>query len=188
MPIAIAEPRHLILDRRAISRPTPLDRARPHRRSVEPGADDVMTSVVGPRDRTSELRQWCRIGCERQRPCSRIAWLWRQPRPINGPAIDSRRRPGLEPALGQAEFAYLHRQHRRRLVALPTTAPALRAAKQRGSEECPCGQHQRAACFPRSVREGDRHHAACDDLERHHFALDHRHPALRDKIGHRRLK
>ena len=62
MAVAVAEARDLVLDRRAIARPAPLDRAGEQRRAVEPGADDVMGALIGAGDRAGQLRELASSG------------------------------------------------------------------------------------------------------------------------------
>ena len=65
--VALGEALHLVLDRRAVTRPPPLDRAGEQGRPVEIGADDVVRPRVGPGDRAAQLR---RTGRRRRAPTS----------------------------------------------------------------------------------------------------------------------
>ena len=118
--VAVREALHLVLDRRAIARAPPLDRAGEQRRAVEVGADDVVRPLVGPRDRAAQLRlphavvQSADIVQRRS-----IARLLLEPRPVDRPPVEPRRRPGLQPAL---------RQGRRRGSAPPSARDARSAA------------------------------------------------------------
>src|SRR5689334_4116342 len=101
---------HLVLDRRAITRPPALDRARKQRRTVEIGADDLVRLFGRACDRAAQLHRSnavieCRYG-----PWLRVARLLLQSYPVDRASIEPRRRSRLQPPLAQADLANLRGQ------------------------------------------------------------------------------
>ncbi len=96
----------LVFDRRAIARSDGLNLAAVHRRAVHVLADDAMRFRRGPRDVAGHLRVVMRdaLGAEAEGRGIDIAGLHLESRPVDGAAIEARRRAGLQAASAQAEF------------------------------------------------------------------------------------
>ena len=82
-----------------------------------------MAAVVRPRDPAENLRIGPPLGQRRHRPLLIVRRLFFQPRPVDRPSIQSRRRPGLQPRHGQSGIAHLLGQTGG--SALPDTPPGL---------------------------------------------------------------
>src|SRR6202008_2853656 len=76
-----------------------------------------------------------------QSPGLAIARLRLGPRPVDRPPIEPRRRPRLEPALGQPKLPNLVSQGAGRLSILAAARPAFFAAEHGRAEECPSCQN-----------------------------------------------
>ena len=98
VPIPVAEADDLVLDGGAIARPPPLDIPREQRRLTEIVADDRVGALGRPRDRAGELRCPLRLSQTEKghRPKVAVGRLLVEPRPVDRPAIEPRRRPGLQ--------------------------------------------------------------------------------------------
>ena len=103
--VAPRKPHDLVFDRRAIPRTDAFDRARIHRRTVEPGTDDLVGARVGMRDPAGNLpRMRSRLAHEREHGRRIVARLFGQYGEIDRAAVQTGWRPGLEPPGGQLHF------------------------------------------------------------------------------------
>ena len=84
------------------------------------------------------------LGEERERHRGLVAGLHLQPRPVDGPPVQPRRRAGLEPAEAQAEPKQALGQAHGRAVADPARRPALLAEMDLAAQEGAGGQDHRA--------------------------------------------
>ena len=109
MPIAVGKAVDLVLDRRTIPRASRADRPREQRRAIQVGANDVMAGRVGAGNRAKQLRVRAAPGQRGHAPDLRLALLHFQPGPVDGPSIQPRRCPGLEPGHRQGRVAQLCR-------------------------------------------------------------------------------
>jgi hypothetical protein len=103
VPLLVREAHHLVLDRGAIARPGALDLAGIHRRTVQIGPDHRMPGRAGIGDAAGDLRgldPLGEIGHWRRRVVARLAV---EAGPVDGPAVQPRRRPGLEPAQRESQ-------------------------------------------------------------------------------------
>src|SRR5690349_4626696 len=107
MAITIREALHLVFNGRTVTRPPPLDGSREQRRAVEVHPNDIVGSLVRPRDGAGELRDSRAIVERGHCPMVGVAGLRLQPSPVDGPAIEPRRRPCLQPSLRKSEFLHL---------------------------------------------------------------------------------
>ena len=120
MPVAVGEAVHLVLDRGAVTRPDPADLAGEQRRAIEIGADDVVGARVGAGDRAEQLRVAARpASAATSSNRSSSDGCRSSARPVDRPAVEPRRRAGLQPGERQAEVAELVRQVGRGPLADP---------------------------------------------------------------------
>ena len=133
----------LVFDARAVARPYPFDHAGVHRRSVQPGADDVVRALVGVRDPARHLaRVHVRTAHEREhRHRIQVARLLFQHRKIDRSAINPGRRTGLQAPLWQLQFLQARRQRHRRRVTRAATGVVVQAHVDLAVEERPRRQH-----------------------------------------------
>ena len=125
----------------------------------------------------------------RHGPRFTVTGLLFQSRPINGPAIEARRRPGLEPSHRQVGLAQLHGKALCRCLANAPTDDALLTPEQYAAEKGAGAQHN---CFTGQLSAIGKLHAprlAGFDSERGDFARDLGQVALPLEQGlHRRLE
>ena len=135
MPIAVAKPVDLILDRGAIARSRSINRSGKQRRAVEVGADRVMRFLgragYGAEDRgvRPPLSQ-CRHG-----PIIVVARLLFQRSPINRAAIQTRRRAGFQPRHRQIGSAQLFGETMRSILPNASAGKGFFAAIENSAEE-----------------------------------------------------
>ena len=97
----MGEPDDLVLDRRAIARPDTLDDAGEERRAVESRADDFVRARVRMRDPAGDLPRMHRTAPhEREHGRRVVSGLHFQPGEVDRPAVEARRRAGLQPPNG----------------------------------------------------------------------------------------
>ena len=95
----------LVFDGRAVARPDRLNLPAVHGRAVDVFADDAvglrrgLGDVAGHLDRVRDA-----LGTEAERRRIGVAGLRLKPRPVDGAAVEARRRARLEAAAAQAEF------------------------------------------------------------------------------------
>ena len=174
VPVALAEAHDLVLDRGAIARPPAGDLAGIHRRAMDVGADDPVGRLGGPGDAALDLRVLDPLGQHRERLRRLVAGLHLDRRPVDGGAVDPRRRPGLEPAERKAEALQRQRQSDRRRLPDPAGRRLPFADMDQPAQKRPGGQHHRGGRQLPAVLE-----AQPRDLPgRHHeivgLAFDHR--------------
>ena len=137
MSLAIGEADDLVLDRGAIARANALDLPGIHRRAVEIGADQSMARRRGPGNEAADLRDANFIRQKRKRLRRIIARLRLEAGPVDGLAIEPRRRAGLQPPHGKADPVQAVRQADcRRLIdtaARPGIEPAMHHPGQEGA-------------------------------------------------------
>ena len=110
----------LVLDRGTISRSDRFDLAAVHGRAMDVLADDAVGFRGGERDVARHLAVGVGdpAGAEAEGRGVGIAGLRLEARPVDGAAVEARRRAGLQPAAAQAELLdVLAQQHRGRLAA-----------------------------------------------------------------------
>ena len=79
---------------------------------------------IGAGDRAEELRRDAALAHRRHRPAVAVRRLPLQPGPVDRPAVEPRRRAGLEPRQRQVQRAELVRQRGRRPLADPAAGAA----------------------------------------------------------------
>src|SRR5215470_14780927 len=97
MPIALAEAHDLVLDRGAITRPFARNLARIHGRAVDDVADDAVSGGVRARNAALNLGVIDALRQHGERLPGLIARLHLDCGPVDGAAVEARRRSGLEP-------------------------------------------------------------------------------------------
>ena len=152
VPVALAEAHDLVLDRRAIARAAALDLAGIHRRAMHIGADDRVGRPVGAGDAALDLRVLDALGQRRERLRRIVARLHLEARPVDGAAIEPRRRAGLQPAERKADAFKRLRQPERRRLADPAGRDLLLADMDQAAQERAGGQHHRAGAESRGRR------------------------------------
>jgi hypothetical protein len=154
MPVAVGKAVDLVLDRRAIARARCADRAREQRRAIEIRRDDRMRPGVGPRDCAENLGHRPRAvprGTGPARALGAVRWLFVEPRPVDRPTVEPRRRSGLEPRHRQFGAAQLLREPVRAGLADASALHPLLAAEEASAEEGPRREHDRARDQHRAV-------------------------------------
>ena len=96
MLIFLGKAHDLVFDRRAIARTAALDLAAIHRRTVEIGTNDFVGRLGRPGQVAGNLRHRDFLGQEGKRIGWRVARLFLQTGPVDGPAIKAGRRPGFQ--------------------------------------------------------------------------------------------
>src|SRR2546429_4013783 len=96
VPLGVWELPDLVLDRRAVARPAPADRAPIQRRLLEMGADDLFHFIASPRDTARNLARQRRALVEREAVCVRVDVLALYLGPVDAPAIDAWGRSRLD--------------------------------------------------------------------------------------------
>ena len=97
--ILIGEARDLVFDRRAIARADAFDHTGKQRRSIEPGANDVMRAQMGMRNPAWQLLRMLRARSHKRKHRRRIITrLFRHHRKIDAAAVDAWRRAGFKAA------------------------------------------------------------------------------------------
>ena len=117
MAVTLAEPHDLVFDRRAIARTATGDLAGIHRRAMHIGADDFMRGVGGAGDAALDLRIVDPVGQHRKRLGRIIARLHLHGGPVDGAAVEPRRRSGFQPAKRKAEALQRERKPQCRRLA-----------------------------------------------------------------------
>ncbi len=108
----------LVLDRGAIARADAVNLAAVHGRAMHVLADDAMRLRRGVGDVARHLRLRDPAGAEAERRGVGVARLRGETRPVDGAAIQTRRRAGLEAAAAQAQrLQKFAQQHGSRLAA-----------------------------------------------------------------------
>ena len=127
MALAFGEADDLVLDRRTVARPDTLDLAGIERRPADIGPDLRVGPGIRVGDVANSLRNLDPVGQKRERRRRIVAFLCFKRRPIDRPAVETRRRPGLQPPERQAEPAEGPGQPRRRRRIDPAGRPGLLA-------------------------------------------------------------
>ena len=168
--VALGEPHHLVLHRRAVPRPRPVDHARVHGRPVERGADDLVGPLAGMGDMARHLCGMLvaapEIGEHRPRI---VAGLELEPGEIDGASVDARRRAGLQAPDRELALAHLARQRVRGRIAGTASFLILQSHVDASAEEGadshhhaggldanPDAGHHPAHCVPLDDEVGDR--------------------------------
>jgi len=157
VPFLVGKAHDLVLDRRAIAWPARLDLSGIHRRAVQVSADQLVYRFIGVGNVANELLLRDAFRGKAEGRGSGVAWLHFRFREINGSAIDSARRSGLE--AGQLEAARLQAVAQRLRGLVPCPAPFGLAftsgMHERFQKRAGC-QHNR----PRTIKRiATRHHA-----------------------------
>ena len=121
----------LVLDRRAIARPDPLNPSRIHRRPMHILANNAQRLRRGECNVAAHLRLHNLLGPEAEWRRVHIARLFFKGVPLDRPPIQPRRRPCLQPASPQAQCSQrFSQQHRGRFAASSRRIPLLAAVNQ----------------------------------------------------------
>ncbi len=134
--VAVGETANLVLDRRAIARAA-ATRIAPNRAASDSAAAAMMSWVFGRRVGRSHRRAAAddTAAAVAHRPVTAFRRLNRERRPVDGAAIESRRRAGLEPGAGQGELAQLRGEAGRCRRTASAAGPDLVATKQARAEK-----------------------------------------------------
>ena len=157
MAVAVAEAVHLVLDRRAIARPPPLDRPGEQGRAVEAGANDVMTFASLVRV-IAQASCGCGAGLveRRHRPGVRDRSA---AAPVRAQSIVRPSSRGGVPVLSRPSASPSSRtcaaSGAGRLLAEPAAAPPLLAAEHARAEEGAGGDDHRARTRSPTVGQFD---------------------------------
>ncbi len=140
----------LVFDARAVARPDPFDHAGVHRRTVQPGADDVVRALVSVRHPARHLARM-HVGAAEEREHRHgieVPGLRFQHREVDGAPVDAGRRAGLQAPLRQLQFFQARRQRHRRRIARAAASVIVQADVNLAVEEGPGREHHRACAKP----------------------------------------
>ena len=105
--VAIGKAMDLVLDAWTISRAGGPNRTRKQGRTMEIGANDVVTARIGAGDGAEELRVSALRRQRRDRPVIGIRWLLFQHGPVDRSPIQTGRSTGFEPGHREIDLAQL---------------------------------------------------------------------------------
>ena len=131
----------LVLDRRTIADTRCRYLPGKHRRLVQVLTDQRVGRLVGARDVARHLRVGDPVGQERERPGRHVAVLDHQGLPVDGAAVEPRRRAGLEPTEAETRPFHVPCQGHGSRVADPAGGPSLGAEMDLAPQERAGGQH-----------------------------------------------
>src|SRR3954453_16316022 len=137
MPVTVAEPDDLVLDRGTIARATALDLAGIHRRAMHIGPDDFMGRRRRPGDAALDLGRRDPVVQDREGLWWIIAGLHFNRGPVDARAIEPRRRSGLQPSKCKAGALERGREPHRRRLPDPARRPFLFAEMDEPTEKGP---------------------------------------------------
>ena len=149
MPVALAEAHDLVFDRGAIARAAARDLAGIHRRAMHVGADDLVRRRRRAGDAALDLRRFDPLGQHRERLGRIVARLHLERGPVDGLAVEPRRRAGLEPAQRKPKPLQRERKPDGRRFADPAGRGLLFADMDQAAQEGAGGQHHGAAASSR---------------------------------------
>jgi hypothetical protein len=183
MPLTLREAHHLVLDRRAVARPSPGDRPRVHRRRVQLAPHQLVGRRAGVGQVAVHLRQQRRrivVGRHKaRRRLLRRLQLDRRIRVVDRPPVEPRRRPRLQPLQREPEPPQVLRQRQRRRLADPPPGRPLRPRMQHPAEEGPRRQHHRRPRDLRAVLQAHPAHTTCPfEQQARDQPADHPHPRI----------
>ncbi len=171
--VAIAEPDDLVLDRGTIARTAALDLAGIHRRAMHVGPDHFMGRRRRPGDPALDLRRRDPVGHDRERLRRIVAGLHFDRRPVDGRAIEPRRRAGLQSSERKADpFERGRKPHCRRLPD-PSGRPVLLAEMDQASQEGPGGDDHGAGGQLTAIAQTNSGDPAIRDDQLIRLAFDH---------------
>ena len=151
---AVGEPHHLVLDRGAVARAGALDAPAIERRAVEIGADHRVDGRGGVGDVARTLRRRDLLGEGGEGRRRIVAVLDLEPAPVDGAAVEARRRPRLEPAERERSGQAVREADGGRLPD-PARRPRLLADMDAAAQERAGGQDHRARRQLGAVVEAD---------------------------------
>ena len=183
MAVPIGEAMDLVLDGRAIARPARIDRAGEKRRAMQIRADDVVTALVGARDRAEKLRITPPSRQGGHGPALGVGRLLGKARPSDAAPVQPRRRAGLEARHGQCRIPHLRRKPLRRSLADPAADDALLAPEERSAKKGSRAQHHRMRADPGAVGQQQPHHPSLFEDQLGRFAGHHFETGLRGDGG-----
>ena len=183
MPVALAEPHDLVLDRRAIARTAAGDLARIHRRAMHVRPDDRMGRVRGAGDAAFDLRIGDLVGQggERLRRIVRRLHLHRLP--VDGLAVEPGRGAGLEASQCDAEAFKRKRQSDCRRFADPAGGGLFLADMDQAAQEGPSGKDHRGGGELAAIHQAHAGDAAIGDNEVVGLGLDQGEVSLRGDLA-----
>ena len=151
----VGEADDLVLDRRAIARPGAADLAGIDRRAMQVGADQIVAGGAGMGQMTGDLRRRNPLGHIGEGRRFIVARLDFEPGPVDGPAVQARRRSRLEPPQRKPELAQGARQPVGGRIADPSGRNLLLADMDHAAEERPGRQHDGRGRQHRTVAGDD---------------------------------
>ena len=163
MPVAIAEPDDLVLDRRAIARAAALDLAGIHRRAMHIGPDHLMGRRRRAGDAALDLRRRDPVGQHRERLRRVVAGLHFDRRPVDGACHRAAAACRSSAAPAQSRPLERSRKPHRRRLADPAGRPVLLADMDQAAQEGPGGDDDGAGGQFTAVGQADAGDAAVRD-------------------------
>ena len=174
MPVAFAEAHDLVLDRWAIARPAARDLAGIHRRAVNIVADDPVRRLGGAGDAALDLGLLDALGQRRERLRRLVAGLHLDRGPVDGAAVEPRRRAGLEATERKPDPLQRERQTDRRRLADAAGRRLALADMDQAAQERSGGENDGPCPELAPVRERETGDPAIADDQIVGLGLDHR--------------
>lgn len=140
--VLVGEAMDLVLDRRAVARANTFDHPGVHRRAVEVGGDDLVSTRVGMGDPATDLLGLMLTLAEeghQRRGC--ITRLLGHHREIHGTTVDAWRRAGLQATDAQWQLTQAMRQSDGGRITGTAAGVVLQTNVDKSAEESACGQN-----------------------------------------------
>src|SRR5215207_864319 len=179
---------HLIFDRRAVTRPDAFDHTGKHRGAVRCRLYESVCAFVCVSNETIDLF-WMLTGSPKEREHRRwcVAGLREKSGEINAPAIDSRRRAGLQSTDREGQCTEFFSKPVRWRVARATAVIAIEPNMNAATEEGAHRKHHGLSFERDAGHRDDAAHALTCDHEIRHFLLEQREVRLALEHGANRL-
>ena len=185
--LAIAEADDLVLDRGTVARPDTVDVTAIHCRAMQVVSDDLVRRLDGARDAALNLRVRQSGRERRERHRLVVARLHLHRAPIDGPAIQTRRRACLQTTEADSEPRQRGRETPGRFLADPAAGAPHIADMDQAVQKRAGGDHHRAGRQPAAVLEQHGGDPPIDHIEVVRLTLDHgQQPRRPDRLLHRR--
>lgn len=160
MPVALAKAHDLVLDRRAVARPAAFDLARIHWRAVDIGPDEVVRRRGRAGNGAFDLPVGDAVRHHGKGLRRIVAGLHLQRPPIDGTAIETRRRPRLEPTKRKSGPLKGAGETERRGLADAAGGNLPLADMDRAAQESARGQHHSSSSEGAAIRKPNASHLA----------------------------
>src|SRR5687767_3118766 len=143
MSVFVRELDDLVLDRRTVTRPDPLDLPGVEGGLVQVIPDCLMEPIACVTDKTLYLRLFDLLSSEREGDRPLVRRLRLESVPVDGSPVQPRRRAGLQPSDGEAKFLQVLRELDRGWLSGPPGGKGLVAGVNGTVEKSPGRHHHR---------------------------------------------